>query len=65
LEWWRTGKLYRDAIGKVQLRRLVKVKYKRVPVWKDGVFDVQSQPSDTQGLAEQVGDRGPQPDQSS
>jgi hypothetical protein len=30
--------LYGDAIGKVQVRRLVKVKYKRVPVWKDGVL---------------------------
>ena len=29
---------YGDQIGKLQVRRLVKVSYKRVPIWKDGVL---------------------------
>jgi hypothetical protein len=33
---WET--LYGSAIGKTKVRRLVKVTYKRVPIWKDGVL---------------------------
>lgn len=29
---------YGDQIGKVQVRRLVNVRYARIPVWKDGVL---------------------------